>query len=306
MTSVEPSAFITGMKDTVAAMRALCSAIAGGPARHGHLPSAATNVAMSDLAAEGKYAERFGDDWLGPVRDTQTFGGMTLVAASDYGDCYADLFTGARAPVYGHLVVARAALEACVVSSWLNDPKIETEERIKRGLCELFYSTWEVRRLKVEEEGAAANVEAYERMASQSGWEVKNNRGKPVISGTQRPSIGPSIAEMVLGDRTQDLGKVQWSYLSSVVHVTWWGIRQAVVEGPGDDIGLGPSTGMIGTESNAVNTQSLCLLRALRHAGTARFTMMGWLDDDWNEAAQQSATHELALLKWIVSTAPGE
>ena len=63
---------------------------------------------------------------------------------------------------------------------------------------------------------------------------------------------------------------------------------------------------MIGTESNAVNTQSLCLLRALRHAGTARFTMMGWLDDDWNEAAQQSATHELALLKWIVSTAPGE
>ena len=78
MTSVDPSAFINGMKETVAAMRALCSTIVGAPARHGHLPSAAMpNVAMSDLAAESQYAERFGEDWLGPVRDTRTGGGMT-------------------------------------------------------------------------------------------------------------------------------------------------------------------------------------------------------------------------------------
>ena len=131
MTNVDPPAFIARMADTVAAMRGLCSAIASGPARHGNLPSAAANVAMSDLQAEARFAERFGEDWLGPVRDTQTFGGMTLVAASDYGQCYAELYTGDRAPVYGHLVLARAGLEACVISSWLNDPRIDTMERIK-------------------------------------------------------------------------------------------------------------------------------------------------------------------------------
>lgn len=68
MKSVDPPAFIAGMKDTVAVMRALCSVIAGPPARHGHLPSGAPNVAMSDLAAESNYAQRFGEDWLGPVR----------------------------------------------------------------------------------------------------------------------------------------------------------------------------------------------------------------------------------------------
>jgi hypothetical protein len=140
--SVDQPAFIAGMAATVSAMRTLCAAIEGAPARHGHQP-AAVSVAMDDLANEARYAARCGENWLGPIRDTQTFGGMTLVAATDYGRRYADLFTGERAPVYGHLVVARAGLEACVISSWLNDPRIETAERIKRGLCELVYSTWE-------------------------------------------------------------------------------------------------------------------------------------------------------------------
>jgi hypothetical protein len=303
MSNVEPSAFIAGMKDTVESMKALCSAIDGAPDRHGHLPSPSLCVAMSDLAAEAKFANRFGEDWTAPVRDTHTFGGMTILAATDYGHCYAEMFAGNRAPVFGHLVVARAALEACVISAWLNDPTVETEERIKRGLCELFYSTWEVNRLEIDVEGAAANEAAYRRIASRFEWEVRNNRGKPVVDGTQRPSIAASIAQMVLADNTRPLGKVQWSYLSSVVHSTWWGIRQAVVEGPRDS-GLGPSVAMIGTESRAVNNQSLCLLRALRYAGTARLTTMGWLDDVWRDAAQRSEAHESALLKWIVTTLP--
>jgi hypothetical protein len=304
MTNVDPPAFIAGMAETVSVMHELCSAIADAPARHGNLPSGTPNVAMSDLQAESRFAARFGDDWPGPVRDTQTFGGMTLIAASDYGHCYAQLFTEERAPVYGHLVLARAGLEACVISSWLNDPQIETEERIKRGLCELVYSTREVQRLGIDRQNAATNIEAYERMGAVLGWDIRDNRGKPVVGGAQRPSIGPSIAEMVLGDRSRDLGKVQWSYLSAVVHVTWWGIRQGVVEGPGNDVGIGPSIAMIGTESKAVNTQSLCLLRALRHAGAARLTMMGWLDDVWQAAARKSEAHERALLEWIVSTIP--
>jgi hypothetical protein len=74
---------------------------------------------------------------------------MTVMAASDYGHCYASLFDASqdRAPVYGHLAIARAALEACVVSSWLNEPGIEPLERAKRAYCERTYSAWEVKRL---------------------------------------------------------------------------------------------------------------------------------------------------------------
>jgi hypothetical protein len=211
MANVDPPAFIAGMAETVTVMRGLCSAITDAPVRHGNLPSGTLNAAMSDLQAEAKFAARLGEDWLDPVRDTQTFGGMTLTAATDYGQCYAQLFTGGRAPVFGHLVVARAGLEASVISSWLNDPQIETEERIKRGLCELVYSTSEVRRLGIDGENVAANMAPYTRMASALGWGIRDRRGKPEIGGTQRPSIGPSIAEIVLGDRDRDLGRVQWS-----------------------------------------------------------------------------------------------
>jgi hypothetical protein len=107
---------------------------------------------------------------------------------------------------------------------------------------------------------------------------------------------------MATGGQARDLGKVQWSYLSSVMHVTWYGISQAVVEGPAEPGGLGPSMALVGMESKAVNTQSLCLLRCLRQAGAARMTMMGWLDDDWVAAEHASKAHENALLGWIIST----
>lgn len=301
--SVAQPDFIARMADTVAAMHTLCSAIEGAPARHGFQP-APVSVAMGDLDKESRFVARFGEDWLGPVRDTHTFGGMTLFAATDYARCYADLFTGDRAPVYGHLVLARAALEACVISSWLNEPAIETDERVRRGLCELIYSNWEVSRLKIAEADAIANWWAHAQMATAIGWSVGKNRGKPIVSGTQRPAIGSGIARLVLRDDGRDLGPVQWSYLSSLVHVTWYGLRQSVVEPPRDNVTLGPSIASIGTQSSSVNAQSLCLLLALRAAGEARLTMMGWLDQEWRDAVKVSATHELDLLR-AVSAASG-
>lgn len=95
MANVDPPAFIAGMAETVTVMRGLCSAITDAPVRHGNLPSGTLNAAMSDLQAEAKFVSRLGEDWLDPVRDTQNFGGMTLIAATDYGQCYAQLFTGA-------------------------------------------------------------------------------------------------------------------------------------------------------------------------------------------------------------------
>jgi hypothetical protein len=71
-----------------------------------------------------------------PIRDTHTFGGTTLTAAADFARSFAVLVGADPTPVYGHLVVARSVFDACVVAAWLNDPKADATERVKRGLCE--------------------------------------------------------------------------------------------------------------------------------------------------------------------------
>lgn len=301
---VDQPAFVRGMAETVATLRTLSQAIADAPNDHGHNPWDPSR-AMSDLFAEADLQRRCGDDWLTPVKDAHTFGGMTLMAASDYGHCYASLFdTGLeRAPVYGHLAIARAGLEACIVSSWLNEPGIETVERVKRALCELIYSAWEVKRLELEGDDKTTELLASLMRISESfGWTLSDDRGKPKLDTTRRPSIPRRIAEIVVGDRRREIGKVQWSYLSSVIHVTWYGLRQAVVEGPSDEAGVGPSIAMVGTEARAVNAQSVCLLRMLRYAGAARFTLMGWADEEWIDACRQAESHENSLLKAITAS----
>jgi hypothetical protein len=299
--------FIAGMAESVSVLRQLSQTIADASARHGHLPAAYRGTAgMRDLEAEKGFADRFGTDWEVPVRDTHTLGAMTLLAASDYGHCYATLFDGSqtRAPVFGHVVLARAGLEACVVSSWLNEPTIDTTERVKRGLCEQLYSAREVKRLGLDSR-AGERLQALNGVATVCGWKVRWENRKPVVDFTQRPPIGEWVSQMVLGRSDMDLGKVQWGYQSSVTHVTWYGLRQAITEEPKEPSLLAPSVAMVGTTGWAVNAQTFCLLRALRHAGMARMTLMGWGDDaEWTDASRRSEAHEAELLRALTSTTP--
>ena len=134
------------------------------------------------------------------------------------------------------------------------------------------------------------------------GWNVRQVGGrKPQVGGVTRPRVGDRIAEIVVGDGTADLGKVQWSYLSAVIHGTWHGLVQAIMDKPSVDGHLGPPLAMIGTSSKSVNAQSVCLLRAIRYAGQSRLTTMGWIDDEWIKAAKGSENHERELIKWIIS-----
>jgi hypothetical protein len=303
---VESADFAEKMAETVSVMKGLALTIAGAPGRNGHLAHA-SSVGMSDLAAQGVLQRRC-PQWEGPVGDSYSIGAMTLIAASDYGHGYASLFeVSERAPVFAHLALTRAGLEACVVSIWLNDPRIDTERRVKRGLCEQLYSTWEVGRLTIDDEQQRriAGAKAFwQGCADAFGWEISNNRGKPVVGGEQRPSMPVRISELVVGRGDKPIGKALWSYLSAVIHVGWYGVTPAVVEKPPSEPGVGPSLAMVGTDSKDVNPQSYGFLRALRQAGEARQTLMGWTRDQvWQEAAAKSEAHEEALLKAIADSA---
>lgn len=70
-----------------------------------------------------------------------------------------------------------------------------------------------------------------------------------------------------MGDGTANLGKVQWSDLSAVIHRNWYGLVQVVMDRPSIDVHhLGPSLAMIGTSSKSsmLNPFAFSALSAMR------------------------------------------
>jgi hypothetical protein len=290
--------FRAALAPTVEAIRQLTVAVGAVQPNHRHQP-AVPSVAIDEIAAE---ARGFGTrtDWDGPIRDTHTFGGTTLFAASDYARSRAELFAADRTPVYRHLSVARSALETSVVAAWLNDPTVDPSERVRRGLCEQLYNAGELVRLGLEPV-AKQRLQGWQDVATEFGWSVVWDRDKPRVESSQRPSVPAGIDQLLLGDGNWKLGKVQWSYLSAVDHGTWYGLRQSILEPP-QGSAIGPSLAGVGTTAAGVRSQAVCVLRAVRKAATARFTSMGWLDDEWAEASRRAEKHETELIR--LSQAP--
>lgn len=293
MEVTDSEGFRQALAPTIGAVRDLADAVSERAGQCGHHPSASSR-AMEEIAVEATFAAR-SDGWQEPIRDTHTFGGMTLTAAADFARSFAVLIDADSTPVYGHLVVARSVLDACVVAAWLNDPKADATERVKRGLCEQLYSSMELVRLGLEED-AAERRNDWKACAACLGWTVKVSNNKPVIDGTSRPSVPSGIAELLVGDGEARIGKAQWSYLSAVSHVTWYGLRQAITS-DAPTPGLGPGVVTFGTTSSSMRAQAHCVLIALRKAATARFILMGWADDDWRAACERAEQHEVVLMQ---------
>ena len=111
----------------VANMREFTVAIDQVGNRYGTLPTA-ESPAMRELSDEQQYAEAkhmAAADYAG----THGLGELTLRAAADYVRTFAQAFAPEYPPLYGHLVVARSALEAAVVSWWLSEPRASAAMR---------------------------------------------------------------------------------------------------------------------------------------------------------------------------------
>lgn len=294
--------FREAMAPVAAALNTLVRAVEATSPRHGDLP-APESEAMKELASEDEYRARSG--WRNPVTDTHNFGSMTLWAAADYVRSFASTLGGEQPPIYGHLALARDALEASVVSFWLNERGIAYDERVRRGLSEIIYSAAEVKRLGLTDDADAQLAEA-NGWCDELGWGLHMAGRLPVVDGTKRRSVPEGIRRLLVADEEARLGKLLWNRLSAVTHVTWWGLTWALdlVNAPAAD-GSGFTTVPVGTDSTKVLQQALCILKALRVAATERFTLMGWLDTEWDEARQAAEQFELALLKALVADGSG-
>jgi hypothetical protein len=296
-----PDEFREWMAPIVEVLRDLAASV--DAVGDGHPNPAADSVAMIELSREHEFARP--DRWQNPVSDTHMLGGATLRAAADYVRSFAELFTAQRPPMYGHLVLARSALEASAVAWWLNESGVGAAERAKRGLSEFLYSATEEAWLEIVPR-AAQNVEEWVAWAASLDWAATDyggrpwsiqRRGKPRVDGVGRPSTSRAMTRLLVSDEASQIGNLQWSRLSAVSHVTWFGLRWALML---DDSAANPATGLmtvpVGTDSGAVSVQALCILRALRVAATVRFTLMGRLNPDWDAAARRAMELERVLL----------
>lgn len=266
------------------------------------LPSA-DSPAMREISAESDWAQRSG--WEAPFADTHSLAALTLRAANDYVRTFADTFNTDRAPIYGHLVLARSALESSVICWWLCEPGITRDERVKRGLSEYIYSAVEEQRLDLVP-GAAQHVAAFIDHATRLGWQVEDyngkpwsskSRGKPCVDGVGRPPGASGIAGLLTDDETSKIGSVQWSRLSAISHVTFWGLRAAFDDGAAVSNPLSGRVEVpVGTDARSVYLQVICMLKALRRAADAMFELMGWQDDEWSAAATTAEQFERQLL----------
>lgn len=291
--SVSEREFRAALAPTVDAIRRLAVTVDAVQPNHGHQPGV-PSLAIDEIAAEARgFGTRTG--WKEPIRDTHTFGGATLFAASDYARSFAELFATERMPVYGHLSLARSVLETSVVAAWLNDPAIDPCERVRRGLCEQLYSANELLRLGIEP-NAKQRLKYWKNVVVGFGWSVAWDRNRPRVESSQRPSVPAGIDQLLSADDNSKLGKVEWGYLSAVDHGTWYGLRQAFLVPP-QESPFGPPVAGVGTTVAGVRSQAVCVIRAVRKAATARFTLMGWLDTEWTVASQRAKQHETELIR---------
>jgi hypothetical protein len=303
--SVDANEFRAAMSPIVAGMLNLTTAVNAVGPRYGDIPSAAS-PAMAEISDESSYSKRSG--WDTPFSDTHVLGALTLRASADYLRVFAETFNGAQAPLYGHLALARAALESSVVCWWLSEPGLARDERVKRGLSEYLYSAVEEQRLRLASDGWQ-HVETMIEHAIRLGWDVtdydgdswkRKSRGKPRVDQVTRPSVPAGIAQLLTDDQTSKIGKFQWSRLSAVIHVTYFGLRAAMlIEQSTPNPVSGQAVVPIGTDAASVYLQAVCLLKALRRTADGRFELMGWADDEWRAATTRTEQLERHILEAV-------
>jgi hypothetical protein len=290
--TVTPVEFREHFSPIAAAMRAFTESVAGLCERDRY-PSA-TSAAVRELAAETELKPH--DSWRHPITDAHALGAISLRAGADHVRSFSDLLVADTVPLYGHLVLAKAAFEATVVAGWLHEPGIPYRDRIQRALYEQVLSASEQVELGVDP-AAAERFGELEKSAESFGWSVEwQQPARPTLSGLQRPSIAQGITGLLGRGPDGTIGQILWKRLIAVSEASLWGLLWAVQDQSAPDP-AGLVRAEFGTWSPQVATQAYCIVETLRVAAEHRAQLMGWEnDDDWLKATLAIRQTLLAML----------
>ena len=270
-------------------VRVLCElADAGQALGAAGLPDAGS-IAMDELAAEAVLEN---DDITEPIHGAHSISGLVAFAATDHLRNYARLFESQPVPVYSHLVLARACLDACSLARWISEPGIGPTRRAQRYLVLRLHNAKQQKRspLVAPKVKAGSIVEEVRRGVAAAGWPLQanmNNGKSPLIGAEEIPKTKVGI-ESVLGVMPEEaeqigLGPVLWWYLSGVMHAASYGLMQAV-EPQGRSSPVGPELGAIYTDGRSVILMGWAVAAAYVNMTSSRRQLFGWTSSEWTEA----------------------
>ena len=255
------------------------------------LPSA-DSAAMAEVAAEPPLVNAHLRE---PIHAAHSLSAILAFAAGDHLRNYARLFASQPVPVYSHLVVARACLDACSVAFWLNEPGIGAERRVQRYLVLRLDNAKQQKRspLVVSKDKAKEIIEEVRLGVAEAGWALQahlNDGNSPRVAAEALPSPKSRIGA-VLGDMTAEaeragLGPALWWYLSGVTHGASYGLMQAV-EAQAEQHPSMPQMGAIFTDARSVILMAWALATAFVSMTDVRMAVFGWQSSAWSSAKER-------------------
>ncbi len=247
------------------------------------LPDAVSD-AMAELNVESTFAGTWGKD---PVRQAHYWGAALILAAEDFIESACRLVAREPLPVFGHLVLARSALEACGRAQWLYEPGIGVRRRIARGMTERLYSLAEQKRLPADVGGSARIIERRRSIldeATRQGFLKVTKQKTPTTIGEPRLGATETVKNALGESDDPDLGHVLFGYFSAVSHGTAYGLMQSIGVARGE-APLQPDTiGHLKTESVGVNSAIAAMILAYVEAVERQRNHFGWKSSEWAAA----------------------
>jgi hypothetical protein len=263
----------------------------------GRLPDADSR-GMRERAAGLRFAadQPWGSD---PASWPQELANVILFGGEDQAKTMIHALQHRTTPVYGHIVLARSAIEHAAKAYWLLDPRASVKLRIARGMNERLHTLAETIRLPLpadeHRKARQRRAEIWER-AKPLGFQKVSANGKPYRERKGKPDgpwtlDEPRPPQTVLvkklfgtkGDR--ELGAILYSYFSAVAHGNIFGLSQSLSrELPHDAGALSESEAAVYTSSDAVVTVLSGVALGLANAYERRNEFFGWNSDAFSDA----------------------
>ena len=244
---------------------------------------------MLELDQEARFAGAWGAQ---PVTDCHAASWLVLVAGEDLIGSFIALARSPGAHVYGPMVLARAALEACARAKWLAAPGIGVRRRVARGETERLYSAVEINKIR-----RAMNTDVDDEVRTQilaeaerQGFTKKSRSGQSVVSFEEYRPTATECFRQLFGI-SDGFGETMFRYWSAASHGPAYGLLGSLESLGHPMVSTG---GLVPMGMKTSSDDIVFLVRALvlgyRTAVLAQRDLFGWTSEASGSGRQRNTT----------------
>jgi hypothetical protein len=256
----------------------------------GSLP-AADSQAMAELAAGAQF--KGSSTWGDPVHAAHNLGQLLVVHTGDCARALVRELSQSATPVYAHVVLARASLEAASRAWWLFEPGIGLRLRVARVINDRIFGLSQQGRLPLPEEYRAQARERLNELfaeAARLGFRtVRDPRTDLRYLEEKRPGQTELVKNLWRADGDSSLGALVYGFFSAVAHGTTFGLTSSVeANAPNAPRTPGVTWGAVKTRSLEVVHVLAAVILGTREAQGRRNELFGWASQSWNAVATEA------------------